>query len=96
MQVRTIESILYVKYNIDSNCIDFYKTLKSRPDILRKILANQKYNILPIPQLSVEDDPSNTATDDPIEIGSNASASGDEEKSDEQSGAALSVFVSRH
>lgn len=89
LAVPTIQSILYVTYNIDSSCIDFYKTLKSKPDIRRKIMSDHKYHILPIPQLPDEADALNTAENDPIEIDSEASAES-VGKSDDQSSAASS------
>lgn len=43
LQMATLESIMYVKNNLDYTCIDFYHFLKTKPDLLRQISSAQKY-----------------------------------------------------
>lgn len=41
--VPTLRAILLVKINMEFNCIDFYKFLKTQPELLRKIGSQEKY-----------------------------------------------------
>lgn len=43
LQVKTLKSILIVKYNMAFSCLEFFKFLKSKPDLLAKIAAQEKY-----------------------------------------------------
>lgn len=40
----TLKSILFVKHNLKYDCIEFHALLKSKPDLLRKISTQDKYN----------------------------------------------------
>lgn len=40
LQVNTLESILFVKYNLDYTCVDFYNFLKNQPQLF-KVIASQ-------------------------------------------------------
>lgn len=41
--VNTLKSILLVKNNLEYKCVDFYHFLKTQPQLLRKISAQEKY-----------------------------------------------------
>lgn len=43
LHVSTLGSMLQVKCNMDWKCIDFFKFLKTRPDLLRQISSQDKY-----------------------------------------------------
>lgn len=43
LSIDTLKSILMVKTNIDLDCTAFYKYLKSRPELLKKIASQDKY-----------------------------------------------------
>lgn len=43
LQVSTLGSLLQIKCNMDWTCTEFFNFLKSRPDLLRQIAANDKY-----------------------------------------------------
>lgn len=43
LQISTLNSMLQVKCNMEWTCIDFFKFLKTRPDLLRKISSQDKY-----------------------------------------------------
>lgn len=43
LHISTLRSILFVKLNIEYNCIDFYHFLKTQPQLLRKIAGAEKY-----------------------------------------------------
>lgn len=42
--METLKSMLFVKNNIDYNCIDFYNFLKEQPRLLKQIASQEKYN----------------------------------------------------
>lgn len=44
LHVSTLKSILFVKYNIEYSCIEFFEFLKSQPQLLRKIASQDKYS----------------------------------------------------
>lgn len=44
LQIESLSSILFVKINLEYECIDFYKFLKSQPELLKKIARQDKYS----------------------------------------------------
>lgn len=44
LQISTLNSILHVKCNMEWTCLEFFKFLKTRPDLLRKISSQDKYD----------------------------------------------------
>lgn len=44
LEQNTIRAILFVKNNLDYNCVDFYSFLKQKPDLLKQIAAQDKYS----------------------------------------------------
>lgn len=44
LEQNTIRAILFVKNNLDYNCVDFYSFLKRKPDLLKQIAAQDKYS----------------------------------------------------
>jgi hypothetical protein len=44
LNVETLRAILYVKYNMTFECLEFYEFLKTQPELLRKIAGQDKYN----------------------------------------------------
>lgn len=44
LKMEILQSMLFVKNNIDYSCIDFFHFLKSQPQILRQISGQGKYN----------------------------------------------------
>lgn len=45
LKMETLESILFVKNNMDLSCMDFYHFLKTQPQLLRQIGSQEKYNL---------------------------------------------------
>ena len=43
LNVSTLKALLILKYNFKHSCLDFYKLLKSTPDLLTKIISSEKY-----------------------------------------------------
>lgn len=43
LQIKTLKSILLVKYNMKFSCLDFFTFLKSKPELLKKISTQEKY-----------------------------------------------------
>lgn len=46
LQVKTLKSILNVRYNMEFRCTEFFQFLNSRVDILKKISSQEKYDFL--------------------------------------------------
>lgn len=44
LQIKTLQDILFVKYNLKLNCLEFYDMLKNSPELLKKISSEDKYN----------------------------------------------------
>lgn len=44
LHVSTLSSMMQVKCNMEWSCIEFFKILKSRPDLLQKISSQKKYS----------------------------------------------------
>lgn len=44
LSVSKIKAILMVKYNIKLDCLQFYNSIKNKPNILEKIIGGSKYN----------------------------------------------------
>lgn len=44
LQIKTLKAILFVKSNMEYTCTEFHRFLKTRPDILRKISGQDKYD----------------------------------------------------
>lgn len=44
LQVDSLGALLQIKCNMDWSCIDFFNFLKTRPDLLRKISSQDKYD----------------------------------------------------
>lgn len=62
LQVGSLGALLQVKCNMDWACIDFLKFLKTRPDLLRKISSEDKYDFKKPKQ--VHDSPMSVQFDD--------------------------------
>lgn len=45
MNVETLKAILSTKINLKMTCVNFYHWVKTKPDILRKIKSNEKYDV---------------------------------------------------
>lgn len=45
LQIETLKAILTVKCNLQYSCIEFYKFLKTKPELLRSIAAKDKYKM---------------------------------------------------
>lgn len=43
LHISVLKSILFVKYNIELSCIEMFKLLQSRDDLLKKIASKEKY-----------------------------------------------------
>lgn len=43
LHLETLRSILYVKYNLEYTCIEFYAFLNTQTELLRKIASQEKY-----------------------------------------------------
>lgn len=43
LSLDTLKSLIVTKFNITMNCLQFHDFLKSRPDILKRILSSEKY-----------------------------------------------------
>lgn len=59
MLPKTVESILYVKYNLNYSCIEFFKLLKKNQQLLREIMSSNKYMNMrhpSVPELENEGD----------------------------------------
>lgn len=57
LKVTTLDSILHVKCNMEWKCIDFYKFLKGRHDLLRKISSQEKYGFKESRAVALDDSP---------------------------------------
>lgn len=44
LSISTLKSMLIVKNNMEYECDEFYKFLKTRPDLLKKISSQEKYD----------------------------------------------------
>lgn len=55
LMVSTLKSILFVKINLEYDCIGFYNFLRTQPTLLRKIASQEKYDFK---QLELVDKPS--------------------------------------
>lgn len=45
LQIKTLTAILTVKCNLQYSCLEFYKFLKTKPELLRSIAAKDKYKM---------------------------------------------------
>lgn len=43
LHMQTLKAMLYVKYNIDYTCTQWFEFLKTQPELLRKIASQDKY-----------------------------------------------------
>lgn len=43
LHIKTLRAILFVKSNMEYTCTEFHRYLKTRPEILRKISSQEKY-----------------------------------------------------
>jgi len=44
LTVPTIEAVISIKVNVKQDCCEYYKTLKSNTQLLKKIYSSEKYN----------------------------------------------------
>ena len=45
LKVSTLKSLLMLKFNVKLSCLDFYNMLKSSPELLKKIITSEKYEV---------------------------------------------------
>lgn len=57
LEIETIKSILFVKKNMEYTCEEFYEYIKNRPDILRQISSQEKYQFKQQPKPTIETSP---------------------------------------
>lgn len=57
LKVSTLDSILHVKCNMEWTCIDFFKFLKTRQDLLRKISCQEKHDFKQPRAVALDDSP---------------------------------------
>lgn len=43
LQIKTLKSIVILKYNMDYTCTEFYKILKTTPELLQKVRSSEKF-----------------------------------------------------
>lgn len=59
LDVETLKAILTVKCNLKYTCVNFYKYLKTKPELLRQIASKDKYKTTNIEsdfEMEIEDD----------------------------------------
>lgn len=47
LQIKSLKSILLVKYNLEYDCLHFYNFLKTQPKLLQQISNQEKYSNIP-------------------------------------------------
>ena len=45
LRVSTLKSLLILKFNVKLSCLEFYNMLKTKPELLKKIISSEKYNV---------------------------------------------------
>lgn len=62
LHIETLNAILFVKNNLDYDCIEFHKFLKTQPELLKQISSMEKYDF-EVPE-NVQKNPGAMSIDD--------------------------------